>query len=46
MAASKLLAADLIPAMAQLRGVVDDLETLVADDLWPVPKYRELITVH
>lgn len=45
-AASKLLAAGLIPAMAQLRGVVDSLETLVADDLWPVPKYRELITVH
>ncbi|MFT4711524.1 MAG: glutamine synthetase, partial [Planctomycetota bacterium] len=45
-AASKLLAADLIPPMSQLRGVVDALETLVADDLWPVPKYRELLTVH
>jgi glutamine synthetase type III len=23
--------------------VVDELETLVADDLWPLPKYRELL---
>jgi len=22
---------------------VDALETLVADDLWPLPKYRELL---
>ena len=26
-----------------LRVVVDELETLVADDLWPLPKYRELL---
>ena len=26
-----------------LREVVDELETLVADDLWPLPKYRELL---
>ncbi|MDE0896599.1 MAG: glutamine synthetase type III, partial [Planctomycetota bacterium] len=39
-------ATNLIPAMSQLREVVDELETLVPDDLWPVPKYRELLTVH
>jgi glutamine synthetase len=32
-----------IPAQAALRAVADQLETLVADDLWPLPKYRELL---
>ena len=32
-----------IPAQNALREVVDELETLVADDLWPMPKYRELL---
>ena len=32
-----------IPAQAALRDVVDELETLVADELWPLPKYRELL---
>ena len=32
-----------IPAQAELRVVADELETLVADDLWPLPKYRELL---
>ena len=32
-----------IPAQAALRGVADELETLVRDDLWPLPKYRELL---
>jgi glutamine synthetase len=32
-----------IPAQGALRDVVDELETLVADDLWPLPKYRELL---
>ena len=32
-----------IPAQGRLREVVDELETLVADDLWPLPKYRELL---
>jgi glutamine synthetase len=32
-----------IPAQDVLREVVDELETLVADDLWPLPKYRELL---
>jgi glutamine synthetase len=34
---------EVIPAQAALRVVVDELETLVADDLWPLPKYRELL---
>jgi glutamine synthetase len=32
-----------IPAQNALRVIVDELETLVADDLWPMPKYRELL---
>ncbi len=32
-----------IPAQEALRVVADELETLVADDLWPLPKYRELL---
>ena len=32
-----------IPAQGRLREVVDALETLVADDFWPMPKYRELL---
>ena len=32
-----------IPAQGHLREVADELESLVADDLWPLPKYRELL---
>ena len=32
-----------IPAQQALREVADELEALVADDLWPLPKYRELL---
>jgi len=32
-----------IPAQDELRAVADQLEALVADDLWPLPKYRELL---
>ena len=34
---------DVIPAQDHLRAVVDELETLVSDELWPLPKYRELL---
>lgn len=30
------------PLMASLRDTVDALENLVADEYWPLPKYREL----
>ena len=36
-------ATEVIPAQAALRAIVDELETVVADDLWPLPKYRELL---
>ena len=28
---------------AELRTVADELEMLVSDELWPLPKYRELL---
>ena len=31
------------PAMLKVRASVDGLEGLVADDLWPLPKYREML---
>ena len=42
-AEARAFADTVIPAQARLRDVVDELETLVADDLWPLPKYRELL---
>jgi glutamine synthetase len=34
-----------IPAMNNLRAAADKLETLVADDLWPLPTYREMLFI-
>jgi glutamine synthetase len=33
------------PAMAQLRAVCDKLESMIADELWPLPKYREMLFI-
>lgn len=33
------------PALSDLREVVDDLESVVAADLWPLPSYREMLTI-
>jgi glutamine synthetase len=32
-----------IPGMLKVREIVDWLETIVDDDLWPLPKYREML---
>ncbi|MGH2902034.1 MAG: glutamine synthetase III, partial [Solirubrobacteraceae bacterium] len=34
-----------IPAMDDVRDVSDRLEKLVADDLWPLPKYSEMLFI-
>jgi glutamine synthetase len=34
-----------IPAMEDVRDVADRLEKLVADDLWPLPKYQEMLFI-
>ncbi len=34
-----------LPAMAEVRSFGDKLETVVADDLWPLPTYREMLFI-
>jgi glutamine synthetase len=34
-----------IPAMDDVRDVADRLEKIVADDLWPLPKYSEMLFI-
>ena len=34
-----------LPAMTDVREVADRLERLVADDLWPLPKYSEILFI-
>jgi glutamine synthetase len=34
-----------LPAMDAVREVADQLEGIVADDLWPLPKYQEMLFV-
>jgi len=34
-----------LPAMTELRKQGDKLETMVADDLWPLPTYREMLFI-
>jgi glutamine synthetase len=36
---------DVIPAMKAVRDVADKLETIVADDLWPLPTYQEILFI-
>lgn len=33
------------PAMEAVRGVVDELEGIVADDHWPLPTYQEMLFI-
>ncbi len=33
----------IIPAMLGVRTIADELEGIVEDDLWPLPKYREML---
>jgi glutamine synthetase len=34
-----------LPSMTAVRGLGDKLETMVADDLWPLPTYREMLFI-
>ncbi|MCG6988326.1 MAG: glutamine synthetase III [Gemmatimonadetes bacterium] len=36
---------NIIPAMAAVRHVVDRMEKLIPDDLWPMPMYRDMLFV-
>jgi glutamine synthetase len=35
----------ILPAMARVREVADTLERIVADDLWPLPRYSEILFI-
>jgi len=39
----RILADEALPAMAVVREVSDRIEETVADDLWTLPKYREML---
>jgi glutamine synthetase len=36
---------ELLPAMAAIRAAADALEGIVADDLWPLPTYQEMLYI-
>ncbi|HMJ32272.1 MAG TPA: glutamine synthetase III [Baekduia sp.] len=42
---AKYMRDTVIPAMDAVRAVADRLEGLVADDLWPLPKYSEMLFI-
>lgn len=42
-ARAKFARDQVIPAMASVRAAADKLESMVADDLWPLPTYQELL---
>ena len=37
---------DVLPLMATIRAHADALELIVDDEMWTLPKYRELLFVH
>ena len=42
---ARRLADEVRPLLAEAREAADRLEKLVDDDLWPLPKYREMLFV-
>ena len=36
---------EVVPAMDELRASVDALEREVAEDLWPLPSYRRMLSI-
>jgi glutamine synthetase len=42
---AKHIKAHVIPAMEAVRKAADHLETIVSDDLWPLPTYREMLFI-
>jgi glutamine synthetase len=42
---AKYMRDTVIPAMEAARAVADRLERIVADDLWPLPKYSEMLFI-
>jgi len=44
-AEAKVLCEKVLPAMLEIRGYADALETVVADDLWSLPSYQEMLFI-
>ena len=44
-AEAKHFAVDVLPAMLKVREAADALEGVVADDLWPLPTYQEILFI-
>jgi glutamine synthetase len=42
---AKYMRDQVVPAMSDVRAAADRLEKLVADDLWPLPKYSEILFI-
>ena len=42
---SPYCASKVLPAMAAVRAAADALEEIVADDLWPLPTYQEMLFI-
>jgi glutamine synthetase len=36
---------EVVPAMAEVRTAADELELLIAEDIWPLPTYREMLSI-
>ncbi len=45
LAHAKYMHDTVVPAMEATRAVADKLEKVVADDLWPLPKYSEILFI-
>jgi len=45
LAEAKYYLDSVIPAMAAVRAAADKLEAIVADDLWPLPTYQEMLFI-
>jgi len=43
---AKFFQSKIIPAMNHVRAIADDLETIVDDALWPLPKFREMLYIY
>lgn len=44
-AESRYFCENVLPQMAEVRKTADQLETIVADDLWPLPTYQEMLFI-
>jgi len=45
LAEAKYYRDEVVPAMNGVREIADQLESIVADDIWPLPTYREILFV-